>query len=203
MATYAIGPRGEPSDAALLNGHVVKLPCKNLCLYTEICAALNVGQRSFIYLFFQMANLETHNCSKCWKLVNVSAQLWIQWMESKSTPQKAQGTSQKREQKEYKSEGMRKTGRLASGHDRDVTHKLTKAVVTQIKPPQNQENKKFHHGLGRVSRCPTLVGANGNQWLPKEGKSPVWGIWPLVCCPYTSGWPHIHMHKRVLNPLQH
>lgn len=36
---------GEPIGVIFLNGHVVKLPSR--CLYSETCAALSLGQRSF------------------------------------------------------------------------------------------------------------------------------------------------------------
>lgn len=51
----------DPVIVSLLNGLVTKLPSK--CLHSQICAALNLGQKSFI-LPCIMVNVNIHKCPK-------------------------------------------------------------------------------------------------------------------------------------------
>ena len=46
MTREVIDSTGEAITAVLLNGYVVKLPSRHLCLYPQISAALNPGQGS-------------------------------------------------------------------------------------------------------------------------------------------------------------
>lgn len=50
MTRENVGPGWGSRVPAIvfLNGHVVKLPSKCLCLYPKICAALNLDQRRFL-----------------------------------------------------------------------------------------------------------------------------------------------------------
>lgn len=55
------------SQALLRNGHVLSNCLLSICLYPEISAVLNLGQRSFIFAV-GVVNVETHYWSKCWEL---------------------------------------------------------------------------------------------------------------------------------------
>lgn len=59
-----IGSRGELSTIVQLNEHCVKLPSKYLCLYHQIGATVNIGQKSQ-FLQWSTVNAEIHRQSKC------------------------------------------------------------------------------------------------------------------------------------------
>lgn len=44
-----IDPREEHIQVVFLNGHVVKLTSTYLCLYLQICAAPNLGQKAYCH----------------------------------------------------------------------------------------------------------------------------------------------------------
>lgn len=64
MAREDIGPRSELVDVTLLNVHVVKLPSKHICLYSQICDALCLGQTNILLQWVGL-NAETRSCSRC------------------------------------------------------------------------------------------------------------------------------------------
>lgn len=45
----AISSSGEPIDAVVFNIHIVRLPSKYICLSPQMHAALNTGQRNFLF----------------------------------------------------------------------------------------------------------------------------------------------------------
>lgn len=45
----AISSSGEPIDAVVLNIHIVRLPSKYIHLSPQMRAALNTGQRNFLF----------------------------------------------------------------------------------------------------------------------------------------------------------
>lgn len=71
MTWEVIGLRAEFTISVLLNGHNSNLPCKYLCLYPQISAVLNTGQRSLLLQWAAMQRLingQNAEIRCCWVL---------------------------------------------------------------------------------------------------------------------------------------
>lgn len=92
-------PREANPLQLLLNRHIVKQPSIHLLLYPYSGAAVNPGQRSFL-LPRAAANTESHNWLMCWEKVTVGCSA----LGEASTNPTSQGTSQKKQPKESKTQ---------------------------------------------------------------------------------------------------